>query len=56
MKKYTGLGKEDMDFETAMDLIRQNIEREEEYVMDLLFDILMEAEDEPITNTIHYWS
>lgn len=51
MKYYNGFGKEGMSFEEAMDLLKDNVENLDEYVMDLLFDITMEEVDDPITDT-----
>lgn len=51
MKYYNGFGKEGMSFEEAMDLLKDNVENLDEYVMDILFDITMEEVDDPITDT-----
>lgn len=51
MKYYNGFGKEGMSFEEAMDLLKDNMENLDEYVMDILFDLTMEEVDDPITNT-----
>ena len=40
-----------MSFEEAMDLLKDNMENLDEYVMDILFDLTMEEVDDPITNT-----
>ena len=44
MKTYNGLGKDGMTFEDAMDLVKQKVNEMDEYVMDVLFDILMNEE------------
>lgn len=51
MKYYNGFGKEGMSFEEAMDLLKDNMDNLDEYVMDILFDLTMEEVDDPITNT-----
>ncbi len=56
-KSYKGLGKENMTFEEAMKLVKSELHNLDEYVLDVLFDILMEEvnEQHPITS-IHNWS
>lgn len=56
-KSYKGLGKENMTFEEAMERVKSELHNLDEYVLDVLFDILMEEvnEQHPITS-IHNWS
>lgn len=49
MKIYNGLGKENMNFEEAMELVRENLAKQDEYVMNVLFDILMEEGDNDVS-------
>ena len=44
MKKYNGLGKDNMGFDEAMELVKNKVNELDEYVMDVLFDILMNEE------------
>lgn len=44
MKIYNGLGKENLDFEEAMELIKKEVNKLDEYILEILFDILMEEE------------
>ena len=44
MKKYNGLGKDSMDFDEAMELVKNKVIELDDYVMDVLFDILMNEE------------
>lgn len=51
MKKYNGLGKEGLDYEDAMELLDKQIEERDPYVMNLLFDLVMEEADDNFTDT-----
>ena len=51
MKTYNGLGKDGMTFEDAMDLVKQKVNEMDEYVMDVLFDILMNEEGTELDDT-----
>lgn len=44
MKIYNGLGEENLDFEEAMELIKKEVNKLDEYILEILFDILMEEE------------
>lgn len=44
-RKFSGLGKEGLEFEEAMDLVKDSLTNLDEYVLDILFDILMDMEE-----------
>lgn len=51
MEKYKGLGKEGMSFNEAMELLKKTLAELDPYVLNVLFDILFEEEDESNTHT-----
>lgn len=53
MKKYSGLGHENLEFDQAMLIVKENINKLDEYVLDILFDILMEEEENDCITAIH---
>lgn len=58
MKKYNGLGATSMSFEQAMELLKAKLDQQDPYVMDLLFDIVMDEQgdehEESDSNTVHH--
>lgn len=53
MKKYSGLGHENLEFDQAMLIVKENIHKLDEYVLDILFDILMEEEENDCITAIY---
>lgn len=51
-RKYRGLGQENLEFDEAMNLVKESVIELDEYVLDILFDILMEESDEFDKTTI----
>lgn len=59
--KYRGLGEKGMSFDEAMELVKRHLADQDAYVMDILFDILMEEENDPVADgnpdtPIYNWS